>query len=391
MEKEKIINILKSLSLLLGLAFIAILVFPSVRGDLPVREENQKEILVSETATTTKEVKTEDKKVQTSQVSESVKSQKNSTVKLPCPSGSTDLTCYMDYYEYIVKDKGVPVAFNVLKADYAVNPYVVSQCHPLTHVIGRVATELYPRVYDAFEHGDPYCWSGYYHGVMEKIIEKIGVEKIAIELDQICDGITGKEVYSFDYYNCVHGLGHGLMAIYDNELFKSLEVCDNLSGVWEQSSCYGGVFMENIIIDGQGEFTKYLKLSDPIYPCNAVSERYKTSCYLMQTSYALKATGHDFAKVFEICRNGDQNYKMLCWQSLGRDASGQSSSNAEATRAKCYLGINQEEKLHCVIGAVKDFISYFHSDVEAKNFCSTLSDDLKQGCLDTAVAYYRSF
>jgi hypothetical protein len=181
------------------------------------------------------------------------------------------------------------------------------------------------------------------------------------------------------------------MVVSNNHLFDSLKLCDNLSGTWEQNSCYGGVYMENVILDNLGEHTDYLKPNDPIYPCNAVEQKYKTSCYLMQTSYALKVSNQDFSKVFALCRQADSGFEDTCWQSLGRDASGSTSSNAERTREKCYLGENYREKSNCIVGAVKDFISYFHSDVEAKNFCNSLSQDLTQICLDTATSYYKSF
>ena len=380
MEKEKIVNLLKGVAVVL-----AVIVLWSVFKVFP---EKKPETIVSNSGEKSQEVI-----ATTSPKISSTTTVAKKTIKevLPCPQGSGDFNCYMDYYEYLTLNKSVAEAFRAMKEDFAKNSYVVAQCHPLTHVIGRVATEKYKEVNEAFKYGDPFCWSGYYHGVMEKIIEKVGISKVSENLDSICSLIPGKDSYSFDYYNCVHGLGHGLMAITENELFESLKLCDNLSGFWEQGSCHGGVYMENVIIDNKGEKTKYLKPEDPIYPCNAVGEKYKTSCYLMQTSYALKVSRQDFSKVFEICRSVEEGYRALCLQSLGRDASGQTSSNAEATRAKCYLGIDHSEKLNCVIGAVKDFISYFHSDVEAKNFCSILSDDLIKGCLDTTVAYYRSF
>jgi hypothetical protein len=310
---------------------------------------------------------------------------------VPCDAEHNNFTCFQTYYTEVVKQKGVAAAFTQLKKDYESNNYVRSQCHPFSHVIGHAAVILYPEVSVAFSHGDPFCWSGYYHGVMEEVVERAGVSKITSDLDGICSGVTGKESYSFDYYNCVHGLGHGLMAITDNELFKSLKYCDNLSGAWEETSCFGGVFMENVMIDNRGLVTNFLRPKEPLYPCNAVDEKYKSSCYLMQTSYMLKVANYDFAKVFGQCREADKDYVNICFQSLGRDASGQSLSNAPATKAKCDLGATYNEKSNCIIGAVKDFVSYYHSDVQAKSFCNSLDTDLQEICTYTAETYYRSF
>ena len=124
----------------------------------------------------------------------------------PCASGSYDFSCYMDYYTRLVKEKGVDVAFADLKKAYDTNTYVRSQCHPLTHVIGHAAAQLYTNVSEAYKHGDAGCRSGYYHVVMAELVNKVGMDKIVGKLDSMCIGIPDKYTSSFDYYNCVHGL-----------------------------------------------------------------------------------------------------------------------------------------------------------------------------------------
>ncbi len=308
-----------------------------------------------------------------------------------CPPGSVDFYCFEKYFKQLVATEGVSVAMETLRSEYDASAYVRSQCHPITHVIGRAATLLYPRVSDAYTHGDALCWSGYYHGVMEGIIGKIGRKNIEAQIDTICADIPTKSSYSFDYYNCVHGLGHGLMALSNNELFESLTLCDNLTGSWERESCYGGVFMENVIVDNKNHFTKYLKPEEPIYPCNAVEIHHKQSCYLMQTSYMLKVSGNDFTKIFPLCRTVDTGFEATCFQSLGRDASGSTVSDAVRTKAICDMGANTFEKSNCLIGAVKDFISYHHSDTQAKELCEMFPEELKSICLSTAASYYTTF
>lgn len=383
MEKDKILVISRNILFGISIMFFVLGVI-NLNKNIPATK------LVSEISTTTKVIiKSDTKVVATTTTNNSKKISYGEPI--PCKVGNTDFDCYDQFYRNLVVKKGVPEAFKVLKEDYPKNPYVVAQCHPITHIIGHASLELYPNVTEAFSHGDPYCWSGYYHGVMEEVSERIGVKGIEKELNNICSGVKGKETYSFDYYNCVHGLGHGVMSVNNDELFISLKMCDNLVGSWEKESCYGGVYMENVIIDNSGLVSKYLKPEDPMYPCNAVDAKYKSSCYLMQSSYALKVRGYDFNKVFADCRGADEGFRNICYQSIGRDASGQSSSNAEQTKSRCDLGQTYDEKSNCVIGAVKDFISYFHSDVQANSFCNSLAPDLVQVCLDTAVSYYRSF
>ena len=310
-----------------------------------------------------------------------------------CSARSSDAYgCYADYLTNTVQTKSIETAFVETKAAYnAGDQQVISLCHQLVHVIGRAATAVFPTVAEAYNYGDTFCWSGYYHGIMEAVITQMGIDNVPKQLNSICNELPGKDTYSFNYFNCVHGLGHGLMYVEEHELFAALELCDGLDGGWERSSCYGGVFMENVIANEVDHFSKYLKDDDLLYPCNAVDEKYKEQCYLMQTSYMLKELSYDFATVFDACVQADSNHVRTCYQSLGRDASGFTVSDPGKAKAICLLGPDEVAQSNCVTGAVKDFISYHHSDVQANGFCELLPENLSAGCLHTAQNYYQSF
>jgi len=301
---------------------------------------------------------------------------------------SNSFDCYQKHYQDIVSKKEIVDAFTDLRGRYDGNAYIKSQCHPITHVIGRAATKKYATVSEAYKRGDSFCWSGYYHGVLEGIVGRIGFEKLSKSMNPICAELATKQRYSFDHYNCVHGLGHGVMSITDNELFESLGICDNLTDSWDRESCWSGAIMENVIVDGKGDPTKYLKPSDPLYPCNAMDAKYRKTCYMMQTSYMLKLTGRDFSKVFELCSGVEVAHRATCYQSLGRDASGSAASDITMTKTTCSLGKTFEQRSNCIIGAAKDFISYFHSYEQANTLCEALDPELQDTCR-AAVKSYR--
>lgn len=322
-------------------------------------------------------------------------SHEENSSKLPTPLHCRDnyaqnFSCFRKHFEAVTRMFGPTVALNDLKNLYTHNPYVISQCHQFTHVIGNTASELYPDIGEAFRYGDSICWSGYYHGVVEQAAKRFSKETIAALTNDLCAQIPGKDRYSFDYFNCIHGLGHGFMALTKNELFDSLHLCDNLKGRWEQESCYGGVFMENVMVDNRNHTTKYLKPDDLLYPCTAVDETYKGQCYLMQTSYALAKNGHDFANLFSLCARSEENYRDVCVQSIGRDASGQSVSNVTQTKNWCDLAQDSTQKKNCIIGAVKDFISYFHGNTEAHKLCDSFEEPFAVFCRQTLVDYTKT-
>ena len=107
------------------------------------------------------------------------------------------------------------------------------------------------------------------------------------------------------------------------DLPRSLEVCDQLAGSWDQTACTGGVFMENIS-SSYGIKSKWLRDDDLLYPCKTVAERHKLYCYLMVTSRILPAVGYDFGKAATFAGRASRAWIATCFQSLGRDASGTS-------------------------------------------------------------------
>lgn len=308
-------------------------------------------------------------------------------------ASANDYACYQERYQGLVQESGVEAAFTELKSEYDKNDFVKAQCHQITHVIGRAATDVYGDLPNTYSKGDNFCWSGYYHGAMEATVAKIGPDKILDEADTICDPLAeGDQKQSFYHYNCVHGLGHGFMGIQNNELFESLETCDTLRDDWERESCYSGVFMENIMAkDNPSHPSKELRADEPLYPCTDVEKKYKPQCYLMQTSYALETQDYDFQAVFDLCGTVEGEFRPTCYQSLGRDASGNTVSDVDKTNANCMLGEDYEARSNCVIGAVKDFISYYSRDTEAKELCDSFDADLRKVCQDIAEEYYAVF
>ena len=122
-------------------------------------------------------------------------------------------------------------------------------CHRMAHIIGAASLVRFERnVGRTFAEGSSVCASGYYHGVLERSLVNVA-DRSASVLGGIarglCDEPEVKALAELEY-QCLHGLGHGLMITTGYNLPVSLQVCDHLADEWESSSCNGGVFMENI-------------------------------------------------------------------------------------------------------------------------------------------------
>ncbi len=301
--------------------------------------------------------------------------------------------CWQEYYDNLVTQQSPAAAFVEFRKGYEANAFIKTNCHQVAHVIGRAAAKKYPTLAETYKHGDNFCWSGYYHGSIETVAAKLGPQKILEQINVVCADFLKDKPYGFDHYNCVHGMGHGLMAVQEDDLFKALVSCDDFEGSWQQNSCYSGVFMENVMNEiNPGEHSNFLKADDPLYPCTAVDEKYKDQCYLMQTSHALRVENYDYGKVFGLCAGLSAPFDTTCYQSLGRDISGQSSSDPKKTLELCLLGATTPAQENCFTGAVKDFISYHHSDKQGLAMCASIPDaTLATSCKNQANEYYKSF
>jgi hypothetical protein len=326
---------------------------------------------------------------------------------------ANDFSCYQKRYEDLVYNSGVEAAFADLKDEFTKEQFVKASCHQLTHSIGRAAAELYGGdVPSTYSQGDDFCGSGYYHGAMQTIVANIGADRILDEADNICAEPRKQQDQSLDHRNCAHGMGHGFMGLYENEVFKSLEACDALSEQWEREKCSGGVFMENVMDeDNPDNPSKYLKADEPFYPCTEVKTEYKSPCYVRQTNYVLKKQGEDFAKVFELCGKVEDDFRAICYVGLGNNAvirstrddttegvqeraqadEGDQADDGDQTddeaqikfiRGACMLGQDTEAKSRCFAGAVRQLIFFYDNDVQAKTLCESLTRaDWRAACL----------
>jgi hypothetical protein len=287
-------------------------------------------------------------------------------------------TCYQQALVATLDTKGAAAALARLARLDQTDRFVQSQCHQLAHQLGHAGFAYYHSVTKATAQGSEICWSGYYHGVVEAYISRWTNAKLKTQMPRICKQTPGHP-YSLAYYNCWHGLGHGLTIRFGNDVFKALPYCDAIGKSWEQQSCYSGVFMQNIVVDGVMHHSVDLKRSDPVYPCDAVAERQKSSCYLMVTSYVLKVKSYDYAATFKVCDRVEKAFIATCYQSLGRDISGNSLLDPAKVHELCALG-TASHRSWCVVGAAKNAVYERHEPSQADALCRLYSGALRKTC-----------
>ena len=307
-------------------------------------------------------------------------------IKKPCIDS---YQCWEDYYIDLASSSGSLTALADLKDSSEQDVFLKQNCHALLHRIGFYAAFDYITLAEALSHADTFCLSGMYHGILEGFMVRDGSDLVA-RLTDVCAEIPGRERYAFDYYMCVHGLGHGLMAYFEQDLFDSLAACETLEGTWEQHSCAGGVFMQNIM--GNNDLPSlYLKEDDVLYPCNDVDEKFKHACFGMQTSYILTRFDNDYAHTFAICSVVEEPYRTICYESIGRDVSGYTGSNAIEAHRLCSKSETDEGREHCILGAAFNFVMNDSATENAITLCEREPKPFATECRRRMNEYLSSF
>lgn len=291
---------------------------------------------------------------------------------------SEQFECYQLAFQAFMNDNGAKKTLSFLDDLEKLGGYVQMNCHPLAHKIGNIAYHFYGTVAKAAPEYLPVCASGYYHGVLEEYLAT--APSYAIGIEQACGKADG-QIY-FNWFQCTHGLGHGIMQARTDEVPQSLKDCDLLGSDHSADQiCYGGVFMENITTEEKtGHKSKYVKPSNPIYPCDIVEERYKGACYFLSSSMILKLNGWNFEEAFKVCDTAEQKYRWLCYQSMGRDVSGSTLRNKERVKDLCLLGKLQTAREECYFGAVRDFINDKGEFDSAIDLCAFLDEQYQGRC-----------
>ncbi len=298
-----------------------------------------------------------------------------------CAGQTNQYECLESYFLKLLRTSDPKTTLGTLAKADGEDSNILRICHPLVHRIGRESYNIIGNAVAAFGVGDETCANGYYHGVLEGYLSKS--PKLEDAVVNVCK--SNEDVSGYIYFQCIHGLGHGLMFKTGDDITQSLKYCDLLKSTYDQQSCYGGVFMQNIVNDfpySTGHGKPVVKASDPLYPCDddaVVGDRYKSGCYFLVTSQIIKLTYPDWSKMAGWCDKVPTTYRYLCYQSMGRDVSGATLRDpvkgyaACQTSAPAHLG-------DCVQGFAKDLLEYDSKNPTAKVFCDLVDSKYKPQC-----------
>ena len=213
----------------------------------------------------------------------------------------TDFHCFEQAFANISYKDSPQTALDLFDKDIKTPGPIERDCHRIAHAIGAGAlSHFHGNIGQAFVAGRPSCTSGYYHGILERAFLGVDQGQLGAKARAFCASAVVRKS-EFIAYQCVHGLGHGLMIYTGYDLPLSLHTCDKLASGWDATGCTGGVFMENYQ-SSYGITSRWLKAKDLIYPCDSVAEKYKFYCYDLVTARILPKVNYNWKKASAWCR-----------------------------------------------------------------------------------------
>lgn len=308
-------------------------------------------------------------------------------------------TCLGDGIAALSSTGNIALAMGTLDRIVHSAPSLVLLGHPLAHALGYAVRSTPATATRLLSECDDRYQSGCYHGILQRYFDaRMGLPLAQSVLLAPCDGLRGTRE-QFRLFDCLHGVGHGLMMYHRYDANASLRDCDRLASDWDQRSCYSGVFMENnmgarlqMFADEQlgmhrhsmpGPSVVLFKPNDLNYPCDATPARYRRECYELQADLILPAVKHDYRKAGAACDGaGTPDLVRECYRGLGRNASGAAAFQYTGIRKRCDQ-VPSAGVPFCYEGAVRH-LAYAPSELpRGVGFCKSLPEgESRSRCWD---------
>jgi hypothetical protein len=318
--------------------------------------------------------------------------------------------CFEEILLELVKQDRVRLALGALNLLGQRDAVIRRYGHDYSHVIGINAWAPGKNIGEVYLQCDELFQSGCYHGVIQAFFAYQGTDSTNIV--SLCRDTPAINNNGWLRFQCVHGIGHGLVQAYTMNLPRALSGCDLLGNPWDAESCYGGAFME-FIVGGRGQSHhvhmlvkkdsapaggemdhahmvhdssppfKVRQPTDLLYPCSVLGRRYLRACYQMQAGLIVEQTGLDFKKVADVCDTAPQIARATCYQGIGTYVSGVTSRDPEESIRLCSQG-STHYRPWCFIGLVKNFVDVTANPDDGLALCRKL------GPVDIATTCYHA-
>ena len=257
-------------------------------------------------------------------------------------------------------------------------------CHETAHHLGMWLYGYVKDVREALSYSEQVCGGAIFHGVIQNYVmtQKLqGTSLNKIDIKSICLKPSGNPYY-IEHWQCLHGLGHGLIEGYDYDVLSAIKRCEEFEPGWEQLSCSKGVFMQNVIHyleTGQGDFDE----DDLYYPCNAVESKRSAPCYHYHVTYMVIKNKGNVQQTFNDCdKILPADMVKYCYYGFGRQLEPNIGNSIEAALLLCQAGQKSEYHSDCLKGMLLTIVNVNTNTDRGFSFCKLLPEQYKKDCYD---------
>ena len=298
-------------------------------------------------------------------------------------------------------DEGLANALQDLEALARRDSVILRNGHQLAHALGRRAVEMAHFDGRVVTQCTASFASGCYHGVVEALVHARGDVDMA-ELERVCV-TAGRAEQPGATYECIHGVGHGVLGAVGLNARDALRHCGELSSPVLLASCRSGVFMEAITAavarsgapgghadhahhgDGEQSGDTHALVVDPanpFAPCDAFQGQEARACWLFQGFVILRANRFDVRSAFETCDRAPAGQSGNCYESLGHQLAGLFQRGDNWIREQCGMG-RPDVAPRCAGGAALALTGADWSGRRTAAFCAASPDPWRQTCSET--------
>ncbi len=221
--------------------------------------------------------------------------------------------CAEDVLDVVVEIAGPERAMGVLHEIMASPVFAItSDGHLLSHIVGRATSRVFGSSGNNFLRCPSDFNNGCFHGFFEDTLPKSDSPVDVVV--SICENMPPDTPLKEKSY-CYHGAGHVFMMQVSHDLDAAIDLCLQVPENWSES-CWQGVFMENA---GEREWElkrKNFREDEPLYPCTAVEDRFKTECYVNHHGYLIRHYSESWDELVAVCL-GAEDFTHACLGGLG--------------------------------------------------------------------------
>lgn len=312
----------------------------------------------------------------------------NPHVKEIISSCGVDEHCTVDSFQKLSKTEDEKIILSAIDDYLSVFQGSEYDCHHMAHHIGEfLLAYSNGNLSKALLTGSQKCGGALYHGIVENylvsgtLLKKVKLDELKIS--NLCDSVNANPESQIRL-ECSHGFGHGFFKVYNFDIQKSVNKCDDFITNLERTACYNGIFMENQIQYyqyGEGVFDS----EDILFPCNELDEQKSPSCYSYQAFHILSQSKFSIKQALSECDKIPQMESIkACYSGVGIQGMAM-KKNVNDFVSLCQTG-KPEFQEFCIVGGTNYLVDQIGTS-KAITLCESVPEVFVPSCYNSVIVY----